>query len=150
MTRWAPDMKEWLQDKYAVHSYSYSQGLVGGADLIHEEVLPPVEHPIIRPHSVTGRNILYVGRHTSHIVGEDVEESRELLRKLCDEACQPPRTWKHRWSEGDAVLWDNRAVLHRGHAYPAHQLRRMVRTTLAGDGEHEWLYDAGMPANLAT
>ncbi len=145
-----PEMQTWLEDKVAVHSYAWSQGLVGGADMILDSILPPVEHPIIRTHSATGRKILYVGRHASHILGEDVEESRALLGKLCDEACRPPRTFKHRWTEGDLVMWDNRAVLHRGHGYPADQLRRMVRTTIAGDATpNPWLFDADIPANLA-
>ena len=145
------DMQAWLEDKVAVHDYAYSQGLVGGSDVILKSLLPPVEHPVIRPHPMTGRKVLYVGRHASHIVGEDVAESRALLRRLCDDACRPPRVWKHRWAVGDLVLWDNRAVLHRGHAYPADQLRRMVRTTVAGDAaRNEWLFDVDQPANLAT
>lgn len=55
-----------------------------------EAALPPVEHPLARRHPKTGREILYLGRHASHILGENVEESRALLQKLCDDACQPP------------------------------------------------------------
>lgn len=144
------DMQVWLEDKVAVHSFAYSQGLVGAAEEARESILPPVEHPVIREHPATGRKVLYIGRHASHIVGEDVEESRALLRTLCDDACRPPRTWKHRWAAGDLVMWDNRAVLHRGHAYPADQLRRMVRTTVAGDdASNEWVLDTDVPANLA-
>ena len=149
-----PEMQVRLEGRTAVHHYAWSQGLVGAADLVRDSALPPVEHPIARPHPATGRKVLYVGRHASHIVGEDVEESRALLRQLCDDACRPPRVWKHRWEAGDAVLWDNRSVLHRGHAYPADRLRRMVRTTVAGDTApgatpNEWLYDAGAQPNYA-
>ena len=145
-----PAMQARLEGRTAVHSYAWSQGLVGAADLIRDSVLPPVEHPIMRPHPATGRKVLYIGRHASHIVGEDVEESRALLGRLCDEACRPPRTWKHRWTEGDLVMWDNRAVLHRGHPYPADRLRRMVRTTVAGDDPaNEWLFDNDIPARLS-
>lgn len=148
-----PEMQAWLEGKVAVHDYGWSQGLVGAADTIRASALPPVEHPILRPHPATGRKVLYVGRHASHIVGEDMEESRALLRRLCDEACRPPRVWKHRWEAGDLAMWDNRAVLHRGHPYPADRLRRMVRTTVAGDTDdadrNEWLFDTDIPARLA-
>ena len=145
-----PEMQQRLEGRIAVHHYAWSQGLVGGEELILDERLPPVEHPVIRVHPATGRKTLYIGRHASHIVGEDVEESRALLRRLCDDACRPPRTWKHRWAEGDLVMWDNRAVLHRGHAYPADSLRRMVRTTVAGDARpNPWLFDTDVPARLA-
>ena len=133
-----PAMREWLADKIAVHSYAYSQARVGGMAGISEdewEALPPVEQPVIRTHPATGRRNLYIGRHASHIVGEDERESRRLLERLCEDACRPPRVFVHRWSVGDLVLWDNRCVLHRGLGHPADQPRHMVRTTIAGDSD---------------
>ena len=142
----APAKRDYLQDKIAVHSYAYSQGLVGGTGALSQaewDALPPVEHPVIRTHADTGRQSLYLGRHTSHLVGEDVEESRGLLQRLCAEACNPPRTYKHTWRAGDAILWDNRCVLHRGHDYPGDQARHMVRTTIAGDSaDNAWRLSA--------
>ena len=139
-----PAMQEWLADKIAVHSYAYSQGKVGGTGAITEDewdALPPVEQPVIRTHPVTGRRVLYIGRHASHIVGEDPGESRQLLERLCADACQAPRIHIHKWGVGDLVMWDNRCVLHRGLGYPPDQPRRMVRTTVAGDSEeaNEWV-----------
>ena len=138
-----PAMRDWLADKVAMHSYGYSQGKVGGARALTEEeweALPPVEQPVIRVHPATGRPNLYIGRHASHIVGEDRDESRRLLERLCEDACQPPRVYTHRWAVGDLVLWDNRCVLHRGLGYPGDQPRHMVRTTIAGDSDdaNEW------------
>ena len=52
--------------------------------------LPPVEQPVIRTHPATGRRNLYIGRHASHIVGEDHDESRKLLEELCVEAAGRP------------------------------------------------------------
>ena len=139
-----PTMQDWLADKIAVHSYGYSQSKVGGTKAITREewdALPPVEQPVIRTHSATGRRNLYIGRHASHIVGEDQGESRQLLERLCEDACRPPRIHIHRWEVGDLVLWDNRCVLHRGLGYPADQPRHMVRTTIAGDSDdaNEWV-----------
>ena len=135
-------MQEWLSDKEAVHSYRFSHAWHGGLELLNEaelDHLPPVVHPLMRIHPATGRPNLFVGRHASHIVGEDLEESRRLLRRLTTEAGQPPRTWKHRWQPGDIVIWDNRCVLHRGHPWPADQARVMARSTVAGeDADNEW------------
>ncbi|MBL6955043.1 MAG: TauD/TfdA family dioxygenase [Alphaproteobacteria bacterium] len=137
-----PAMQAWLEDKVAVHSYMYSQGLVGGLSVLSEAeqaALPPVEHALIRSHPKTGRKNLYLGRHASHILGQDEGESRALLQKLCDDACQPPRTTTHYWSAGDVVIWDNRCVLHRGQTWPGDQTRVMARTTIAGEaGGNEW------------
>ena len=140
--RLEPEMQGRLEGRVAQHSYRYSQGKVGGLDVLSVDDLdhlPPVEHPIVRTHSETGRKNLYIGRHASHILGEDVETSRELLETLCDEACRPPRVFAHRWKAGDLVMWDNRCVLHRGRPYPPDQPRQMRRTTVAGDlADNEW------------
>ena len=136
------DLRIWLDGKIAVHSYMYSQGKVGGLRVLSEEeqdALPPVEHPIIRIHPKTGRKSLYIGRHASHIKGEDEAESRALLEKLVDDACQPPRIMIHNWSVGDLVIWDNRCMLHRGQVWPGDQARVMARTTVAGESAgNEW------------
>ena len=141
-----PEMRAYLADKIAVHDYAYSQSKVGGTAVLSQaewDALPPVEHPVIRRHPATGRPSLYIGRHASHLVGEDRDESRRLLERLCAEACRPPRIYTHRWRAGDLVLWDNRCVLHRGHGYPGDQARHMARTTIAGDDDaNEWSLSA--------
>ena len=142
-----PGMRDYLEGKSAVHSYAYSQGKVGGTETLSADewdALPPVEHPILRRHPATGRDALYIGRHASHIVGEDEGDGRALLERLCAEACRAPRVFVHRWRVGDLVLWDNRCVLHRGLGHPPDQGRYMTRTTLAGDGaSNEWSLQAG-------
>jgi alpha-ketoglutarate-dependent taurine dioxygenase len=139
------EMKAWLDGKVAVHSYEYSHKPYGGMELLSADELShlaPVEHPVIARHPATGRKNLFVGRHASHIIGEDRDDSRKLLAELTEAGAQPPRTHKHRWQAGDLVLWDNRCVLHRGHRWPDEQARTMVRTTVAGDGaEAEWLLE---------
>ena len=138
-----PGTRSRLEGKVAVHSFRYSQGKVGGLETMSDsdlDDLPPVEHPVVRTHPETGRKSLYIGRHASHIVGEDVAESRNLLETLCEEACRPPRVFTHRWTAGDLVMWDNRCVLHRGRPYPPDQAREMRRTTIAGNSaDNEWL-----------
>lgn len=135
-------MKAYLQEKVAVHSYAFSHAWHYGLQLMSEEglkQLPGVEHKIVQKHPDSGRDILFAGRHASHIVGEDFAESRKLLRELTFEATQPPRTFGHRWEVGDLVLWDNRCVLHRARWSPPDQPRKMVRSTVAGDAtDNEW------------
>lgn len=142
------DMKEWLDDKIAVHDYEFSHAPFGGMEVLNKEELAhlaPVEHPVIRTHRETGRKNLFIGRHASHILGEDLASSRKLLADLTDQAAQSPRTYKHTWSPGDVVVWDNRCVLHRGHSWPDGQARTMVRTTVAGDtlasDKNEWILE---------
>ena len=60
-------------------------------------------------------------------------ESEKLLDDLTDFACQAPRTYKHSWTPGDLVVWDNRCFLHRGCRYDPIEPRRLRGTRVAGD-----------------
>ncbi len=136
-----PDTRQRLERLVAVHSYAFSQGKIGGTDLLSKrewDALPPVQQPVVRVHPATGRKNLYGGRHASHIVGMPRDESRALLARLTQDACQAPRIFRHHWRAGDIAAWDNRCVLHRGHPWPFDQSRVMQRTTVAGDGDNPW------------
>ena len=121
----------------AVHSAIYSQRMSMGRDGTfkpgEEENLPPVRQPLVRLHEPTGRKSLFIGRHAQRIEQLDEAEGRALLDELLEGACQPPRVYRHRWSAGDLVLWDNRCMLHRGRPWDTTQRRIMRRTTVAGD-----------------
>jgi alpha-ketoglutarate-dependent taurine dioxygenase len=43
--------------------------------------------------------------------------------------------YRHEWSVGETVIWDNRGVLHRAAPYAPDSPREMLRTTILGD-EH--------------
>ena len=48
-------------------------------------------------------------------------------------ACQPPRVVQHVWTAGDAVLWDNRCLMHRGRAWDLREPRVMYHARIKGD-----------------
>jgi len=130
-------MQAQLEGKIAVHSFAYSRGLIAPGLLLPEQeaALPPVKQLLVRRNPVNGRKAVYLGSHASHIVGMPVEAGRALLRELLRHATQPPFVFQHRWRVGDCVMWDNRAVLHRGRPWDTQAYRRVMhRTTVAGDG----------------
>jgi alpha-ketoglutarate-dependent taurine dioxygenase len=90
------------------------------------------EHPLVWTHQ-TGRKSLVLGASADYIVGMDVDEGRALLAELLNRATVPERVYRHRWSVGDTVIWDNRGVLHRAAPYDPHSPREMLRTTILGD-----------------
>ena len=95
--------------------------------------VPPVIHPVVRVHPVTGRAALLVNPgFTSHIVGLSRIESEHLLRLLHEHATQPELIVRHRWRPGDVVLWDNQATMHYAVDDYGDAPRRMRRVTLAG------------------
>ena len=57
--------------------------------------------------------------------------AQQLLAELMDAATAPGASYVHRWRNGDVVMWDNRATMHRGRPWPAHEARLMVRTTIS-------------------
>lgn len=95
--------------------------------------VPPVIHPVVRVHPVTGRKNLFVNPgFTTHIVGLSRIESDGLLRLLYEHLAQPEFTLRHRWSAGDVVIWDNRSTLHYAVDDYGTVERLMRRVTIRG------------------
>jgi alpha-ketoglutarate-dependent 2,4-dichlorophenoxyacetate dioxygenase len=52
-----------------------------------------------------------------------------------DETTKPEHVYAHQWRQGDVVMWDNRAMLHRGRPWDYTRERSMVRTTISATAE---------------
>ncbi|MCB1744168.1 MAG: TauD/TfdA family dioxygenase [Gammaproteobacteria bacterium] len=96
---------------------------------------PTVSWPLVRHHPRSGRESLYFGSHvTIGIEGWDESRALAFIDGLTELANRPEHRYSHCWQAGDAVLWDNRRVLHAGGAYDVHNHpREMHRTTWAED-----------------
>lgn len=95
---------------------------------------PDVYHPIVRTHPRSGRKALYIGRWARDVEGMFPEEGRVLVEQLFAHASDPRFVYRHRWRVHDAVLWDNRCMLHCATPFDeTHYQRLMHRTTLEGD-----------------
>jgi alpha-ketoglutarate-dependent taurine dioxygenase len=90
------------------------------------------EHPLVWRHR-SGRNSLVIGATTESVVGMDEVAGREFLDEILERATAPETVYRHEWSLGDAVIWDNRGVLHRVEPYDSDSPREMIRTSLLGD-----------------
>jgi alpha-ketoglutarate-dependent taurine dioxygenase len=131
------DMKRRLEGLHAVHDLDYSRQLSGAREQMTEEQIraaPPVEHDIVRVHPDTGRKCLYLGQHASHIAGMPLEEGRALVNELNAHCTQPRYAYTYRWSVGDAVMWDNRCLLHSATEFDwMNDVRILRRTTTVGE-----------------
>jgi alpha-ketoglutarate-dependent 2,4-dichlorophenoxyacetate dioxygenase len=135
--RLAEAAKRRLDDRIAIHSFGYSRGLIGDGllPLEHAAQVPPVPQALVRANPVNGRKAFYVGSHACEIVGMPTAEARGLLRELLEAATRPELVYRHRWTVGDLVMWDNRCTLHRGRPWDEGRYPRVMhRTTVAGDG----------------
>jgi alpha-ketoglutarate-dependent 2,4-dichlorophenoxyacetate dioxygenase len=92
-----------------------------------------VPQPLVRLHRGSGRRTLVLASHASHIVGWPAAEGRALLDELTAFATQARFVYRHRWQDGDLVIWDNRCTMHRGTTFDDVKYRRdMRRTTVEG------------------
>jgi len=92
---------------------------------------PPVTHPLVNRHPVTGRKSLYLDPTTSVGIAELAgPQGRELLDELNEHATQPDFVYAHEWQIGDVVMWDNGFLLHRRDPFDVGQNRLLKRTTL--------------------
>jgi alpha-ketoglutarate-dependent 2,4-dichlorophenoxyacetate dioxygenase len=126
-----------LDGRVVVHSILYSRNTIakGLFDPEHERALPPVRQALVRANPVNERKGIYIGSHAWYIEGMDYRESRRLLDELLAHTTRPEGVFEHRWRQWDAVMWDNRCVLHRGRPWDAARHPRVMRrTTIAGEG----------------
>ena len=133
-------LKARVERAIAVHDFAWSRDQVRPGFFTDQEraAFPPVRHPIVRTNPVNGRRALLLGAHASHVEGLALEEGRALLKQLLEHVAQPQFCYRHEWTEGDLVVWDNRCVLHRGTPYDtARHKRLMQRTTVSGEREIE-------------
>jgi taurine dioxygenase len=140
------DQKKKLANLQVRNSYAYTverkrkQQLDHGSVQTQEErkkiesEFPDVFHPLVRTHPITGRKCLYLTEGlTAQIMGVPEDESDALIKSLLAHMTRPEFVYRHRWCEGDMVIWDNCSAIHLATSdYSEAQPRRMHRTTIAG------------------
>jgi alpha-ketoglutarate-dependent taurine dioxygenase len=128
--------KERFESVRVLHSFEASQRLVQ-PDPTPEELArwrekPDREHPLVWRHR-SGRRSLVIGATADHVVGMGRAAGRALLDRLLARATAPGRVYRHAWSVGDLVIWDNTGVMHRACPYDPASARELHRTTMSGD-----------------
>ena len=74
---------------------------------------PPVSHPIFLTHPITGKKVLYANPGYSMRINELPEDDSErILAFLFEHQLQAKYQYRHRWSVGDVLMWDNMGTLH--------------------------------------
>lgn len=128
--------KQDLEGLKAVHSVKASLSPI--ADAIPEKHREKVlgiglikEHPIVWTHE-SGRKSMVIGTTADHIVGMPIPAGRAMLIRLQEWAAQPAYSLRHKWTEGDFVIWDNTGAMHRAIPYDQSTGRMMHRTSIAG------------------
>ena len=96
--------------------------------------MPPVWHPMVRRHPVTGRKSLFISSiYNDMIEGMGEDESRRLIEDLSAFAAQPKYMYRHVWEPHDVLMWDNRCTVHAVTPYDPHERRVMHRIVVESD-----------------
>ncbi len=135
------EVKAAIDGKVALHDFHkyYDEARARGSqrpELTPEQraTRPPVPHPLVGVHPVTQRRFLYADPgYTVEIVGVAPAESRRLLDFLGEFQLQPRFQYRHKWRQGDVLIWDNWSTVHRASAdYGPNEYRYMLRSQING------------------
>jgi len=149
--------KDKIKDLVAVHSFFHNRKTANPESPLFKDInvlsKPLSRHKLVPAHEPSGRPMLYVTSYAHHIEGMDVEEGQKLLKELMEHVTQEKYIFRHEWkNNGDIVLWDNTAVLHRATpgAYEGKYRRDMRRTCVMDNGKDAFgLNDPELAKNQA-
>ncbi len=99
-------------------------------DALHAR-FPPICHPLIRVHPVSGHRYLFANSaYTTRVMGIDQDMSDALLRLVAGQVQIPECQCRVRWEQGTVVIWDNRHLQHYAVSDYLPQVRTMERLSL--------------------
>lgn len=75
---------------------------------------------------VHGDEALYLASHTCAVDGVEGPAAQSLVDDLVGWCTRPARVYTHAWRPGDVLVWDERAILHRGRPWPSHEERTLA------------------------
>jgi alpha-ketoglutarate-dependent 2,4-dichlorophenoxyacetate dioxygenase len=128
-----PAQRNKVEQGFAWHDYAHSRGQIAPNLASPEEraALPPQCWRLNWMNPANGRSAIYLASHAYAIDGMEQAAGAQLIEALMEIATAPGTSYLHGWHSGDVVMWDNRATMHRGRPWPAHEARQMVRTTIS-------------------
>ncbi|WP_438990890.1 TauD/TfdA dioxygenase family protein [Lentibacter sp.] len=109
-------LKAKLQDSVIWHRLSHSRARISPelARLPEMNKWPDRPWRAIWPNPVTGEESLFIASHSFAIEGLGLAEGQEVIDAAIAHCTRPEAVYSHSWAVGDVLLWDERAVLHRG------------------------------------
>jgi taurine dioxygenase len=129
-------MRQRIDGLRVVHRYDSSRKRtrVATRSVTDMAATPDAIHPLVRTHPETRRRALYLNpNRMEQVVGLDRSESDRLLDELITHSTDPKYQYRHKWRQGDVVIWDNRCTMHKANAdYPDGEKRVMQRVVVAG------------------
>ncbi len=93
---------------------------------------PRCDHPLVKTDEVSGENVLFIHEHTTAAIhGLDNEAVDALLADLMPYLNDPAIGYRHTWSPGDVLLWNNMTLQHARTDFDQSQARTLRRVPIA-------------------
>ena len=125
--RLEPELKARLEQTFLWHRYSHSRARIS-PELAREGIFtmwPDQCWRAVWENPVSGRKALYVASHAYGVEGMGAAEGQAFVDDLLARATASDNVYAHQWAIGDVLVWDERAVLHRGTPWPYEQQRTL-------------------------
>jgi taurine dioxygenase len=150
-----PTEREYLDGLEATYSWVTLQKWLAEADGTWEphdaataRKHPDVVRPLVRVHPVTGRKALFFSiEEITELSGLSRTETRALLERLVEHMTSTPHVvYRHDWSVGDVLVWDNRCLMHSVCEYNYEGQRRLMHQLNGADARSAEQTIAVIPA----
>jgi len=137
-------MRAALEDKTAIYDFMRLhstpekarnwEGEARAGTIKSRDENPPVQHPLVPKHPITGERCLYFSESfTSAILGLTKYESEATHALLTRHCAKPEFQYRLQWRKGTIAFWDNIASLHYAVADYWPDTRIMHRLTVLED-----------------
>ncbi len=124
----APELKERIRDRALWHRYAHSRQKID-PEMAKREMFHLWDDQCWRAvikNPANGKESLYIASHAYAVDGLEDAEGLALITEVTEAITQPDQVYSHRWQPGDVLIWDERAVLHRGRPWPYEEPRSLA------------------------
>ncbi len=123
----APGRQAEVRRLFAVHQLTHSREQIDSrlTELDYVSRWPDRAWRTVWRNPTNGREAIYIASHAYTIEGMDRAAGEQFVGELLEHCTQPAYRYSHEWTVGDVIIWDERAVLHRGRPWPYDEPRTL-------------------------
>jgi len=126
--RLSPAVQERLRQTSFRHDYKTSRGEIA-KELTTLEIIQkwPEQHwRALWPNPETGEEALYIASHVYAVEGMERGVAKAWVNELIAAMTPADAIYTHAWRQGDMIIWDERATMHRGRPWPYEEERTLA------------------------
>lgn len=126
------DLKARIDDKRCLHARAYDAETTKGWNVLSaEEDAPSYVHPLAPTNPETGRRAIWVNKLTTMgVEGMAADAGAALIAEVREGLYDAALGYRHSWTPGDLILWNNRVLQHARTPFDPMVKRTLRRTAL--------------------